>query len=240
MCWDGRAHLLGETEKQFKGMRNNEWRHFISTSKRQRRTEFKSLINLLIHFSDRLDVVECLNHKWLADEADQNEERLLDILAEQTTNVIVTISPNDNKITETTESLKRVDSELKVEVPEADEEEKENSIIKEPINISRHPTIACPSLATKLVLEKSLSLSMFPDAPTTPKVSRKMIYDDEDDLNSQVKEIVKKYQTNEGQHHQQKRQACCNSETIGECVLCKSKSPTKKPPSLELDKGIIC
>lgn len=157
---------------------------------------------------------------------------------------MVTTSPIDNKIIETSECLKRVDSELKVGVPEANEEEKENSIIKvaekEPINVSRHQTITCPSLATKLVLEKSLSLSMFPDAPTTPKVCRKMIYDDEDDLNSQVKEIVKKYQTNENQHNQQKRQACCNSETIGECVLCNSKSPTKKPPSLKLDKGIIC
>lgn len=28
-------------------------------------------------------------------------------------------------------------------------------------------------------LEKSASISLFPDAPTTPKVSRKMIYDDE-------------------------------------------------------------
>lgn len=232
MCWDGRAHLLGETEKQFKGTR----RHFISTSERQRRAEFTSLINLLIHFSDRLDVVQCLNHKWLADEVNQNEERLQDILVEQTTNVIVTTSPIDNKRTETSEYLKRVDGELKVEAPE---EEKENSIIKvaenEPVTVSRHQTN--PSLATKLVLEKSLSLSMFPDAPTTPKVCRKMIYDDEDDLNTQVKEIVKKYQTNE---NQQKRQACCNNETIGECVLCNSKPSTKKPPSLELDKGIIC
>lgn len=181
------------------------------------------LINLLIHFSDRLDVDECLNHKWLADKADQSEERLQDILAEQTTNVIVT---TEAKIVESPDCQKSAECD-----EETDENDKENS--KEAKNVSRHQT--SPSFTTKLVLEKSLSLSIFPDAPTTPKVSRKMLYDDEDDLNSQVKEIVKKYQTSESQHNPQKRQSCCNDD-IGECVFCHS----KKPPSLELDKGIIC
>lgn len=134
----------------------------------------------------------------------------------------------DENIEESTENPKSAERELKVE--EANEDDKENSATNtEPSNGIRHQT--SPSLAAKLVLEKSLSLSMFPDAPTTPKVCRKTLYDDEDDLNTQVKEIVKKYQTNE------KRHSCCSSETAGECVLCNS---ANKPPSLELDKGIIC
>ena len=70
--------------------------------------------------------------------------------------------------------------------------------------------------ATKLVLEKSSSISLFPAiAPTTPKVCRKMIFEDEADL----KEIVKKYQT-----------SCCEDETVVDCLIA---------PSLEIDKGII-
>lgn len=69
----------------------------------------------------------------------------------------------------------------------------------------------------KLVLEKSL----FPDAPTTPKVCRKMIYEDEAELKEL---IVKKYHTTK---------TCCDDGNVGECLVCHPKIP-----ALELDKGI--
>lgn len=109
-----------------------------------------------------------------------------------TTNVTITTIPVVEatiEVTEMTKSEEILDSE----------EDKENSEVK-----SAQST---PPSVAKLVLEKSLSISLFPDAPTTPKVSRKMLYDDEDEL----KEIVKKYQN-------------CNSETSGDCL----------PPALEL------
>lgn len=79
--------------------------------------------------------------------------------------------------------------------------------------------------ATKLVLEKSSSISLFPAiAPTTPKVCRKMIYEDEADL----KEIVKKYQT-----------SCCDDESVGDCLICQPPPPSSTmAPSIEIDKGI--
>jgi hypothetical protein len=161
-------------------------------------------------FSDRLDVTECMNHKWLTTDptaittTPTSPEPSQDVLAVQTTNVTITTIPSGEATVECGKFEEIVD----------DEEDKENSAKKSQQNTP-------PSVA-KLVLEKSLSISLFPDAPTTPKVSRKMLYDDEEDL----KEIVKKYQTSA---------ACCTSETSGECLLCHP-----PPPSLELDKGIIC
>lgn len=154
-----------------------------------------------------------MNHKWLKDDtvtaAPASPEPSQEILAVQTTNVTITTIPIGDEVIECCKAEEIVD----------DEEDKENSAKKSSQNTP-------PSVA-KLVLEKSLSISLFPDAPTTPKVSRKMLYDDEDDL----KEIVKKYQTSE----QKFVLACCNNETSSECLLCHP-----PPPSLELDKGIIC
>jgi hypothetical protein len=151
-----------------------------------------------------------MKHKWLVDD-DSSEE----ILTVQTTNVIVTTTP-EISITEVLIATQK-------EQMEANKE-----------NASKNSGLNSPSMTAKLVLEKSLSISNFPDAPTTPKIGRKMLYDDEDDLNSQVKEIVKKYQTSE-----QKLPKCCDSENDGDCLLCHPKTPSK-PPSIELDKGIIC
>ena len=132
-----------------------------------------------------------MNHKWFSDQSTPTQE----VLAVQTTNVTIMTIPVGDVTIEVAEIIK---SEEIVD----NEEDKENSESKSAQNTP-------PSVA-KLVLEKSLSISLFPDAPTTPKVSRKMLYDDEDDL----KEIVKKYQN-------------CISETSGDCL-------PPHPPSLEL------
>jgi hypothetical protein len=113
----------------------------------------------------------------------------------------------------------------------ADDEDKENNSTRQLTIITEQPSItessatstitfhATTGSAAKLVLEKSSSISLFPAiAPTTPKVCRKMNYEDEADL----KEIVKKYQT-----------TCCDGES--DCLVCHM---TAKAPSLELDKGI--
>lgn len=131
-------------------------------------------------------------------------------------------------------------SEELAEVPSDSEEDKENSI-HHPDNFDK-PSLtilinSSPPIGAKLVLEKSISISLFPDAPTTPKVCRKMLYDDEDDL----KEIVKKYQTSESP--QQKFPApCSDEEASNDGLLCHKKIPSSKPSSLEIDfdKGIIC
>ena len=105
----------------------------------------------------------------------------------------------------------------------------------------------------KIVLEKSLTLSIFPDAPTTPKVSRKTPGDDKNDLTTQVKEIVKKYTVIEDQQspsvmeRMKKFQAiedetekrieqnitCCK-KTCVDCLCISTK------PSLEFENGIKC
>lgn len=116
---------------------------------------------------------------------------------------------------------------------ELQENDKENS--SDQINQSV-PTIN----PAKLQLEKSISKSIFPDAPTTPKVSRKTLYDDEDDINTQVKEIVKKYQLNESQQSSVVVVAPCCEET-NKCLICKPDSTSQKvEKSSELNKEITC
>lgn len=163
-----------------------------------------------------------MNHKWLTDEPAKE----IEILAVPTT------MPTENL------TIKSED-----ETPVSDED-KENSI-KNSDNVDKSPstninhtntTTNINNSSAKLVLEKSHSISLFPDAPTTPKVCRKALYDDEDDLKTQVKEIVKKYQTSESQ--QQQHCPCCGKETSGDCLICRPKNPSSKPPSL--DNGIIC
>lgn len=127
-----------------------------------------------------------------------------------------------------------------------DEEDKENTIlhtgsVDKPASGTLNNNNNSPTACAKLVLEKSLSISLFPDAPTTPKVCRKMVYDDEDEL----KEIVKKYQSNEHSPPVQKfpTTACCDDDDASnDCALCHKKKSLSKPPTLELDfdKGIIC
>lgn len=168
-----------------------------------------------------------MNHKWLTDDAPSSEGTLEQILAVQTTNVTVTTISADNVTTEVIECYK---SEEIVKCDDV-EENKENSIKK----FDAVEKLLSTPVSAKMVLEKALPKSLFPDAPTTPKVCRKMLYDDEEDL----KEIVKKYQTNDSQQSP-KLSSCCNSDNTGDCLLCHPKMKTNKPPSLELDKGIIC
>lgn len=164
-----------------------------------------------------------MKHKWLAD------ERPEEILA-------VIQNPITNPTNEITAEYVKTDDEKEEDEDEVSDEDKENSINNSD-KVDKHPLLNqnSPPVCSKLVLEKSLSISLFPDAPTTPKVCRKTLYDDEDDLNTQVKEIVKKYQTSESY-----APACCNNETSNECLLCHPQPSSNKPPSLEIDKGIIC
>lgn len=126
-------------------------------------------------------------------------------------------------------------------------------------------TTISPSSTTKLVLEKSSSIHIFPDAPTTPKVSRKTPYDET--LSTHVKDIVKKYQVLEQppSNNNNINPSCTSS--IGdkilmkdkitcctkysplcdnlECVVCHHSeslhlSTTKTTQEIEIDKGIIC
>lgn len=194
---------------------------------------WRQLISHVTRFSDRLDVSGCMNHKWLVEDASP-KELSPEILAVQTTNIsIVTILPTEQL--ESTECAKSND-----DVPEIREEDKENALNNSD-GVDKSPsTNYTPPVTTKLVLEKSLSISLFPDAPTTPKVCRKMLYDDEEDLNASVKELVKKYQANECQQSPKFATPCCTEETSGDCILCHPKATPTKPPSLEIDKGIIC
>ncbi|CRK93816.1 CLUMA_CG007343, isoform A [Clunio marinus] len=182
---------------------------------------------------DRLDVFECMKHKWLADDTTKHlTDPPQDILALQLADVNAMNFPTDVECLKSSEHLKRD------ETTEAVDENKENSIRSaDNETTTTTTTLNCHQISSKMVLEKSLTISLFPDAPTTPKVCRKMLYEDEDDLNTQVKEIVKKYQTNDNQQ-QKSSSTCCEDENTGECLLCKSTKT--KPPSLELDTGIVC
>lgn len=194
------------------------------------------LITTNLCFSDRLDVSECMNHKWLAGDA---KEQLSDAFAPEILLAVQTITTDENTTSVPTEN--KSEDQLTDEMPpQASDEDKENSV-RHSDNVDKSPSMninhsSPPIVATKLVLDKSLSISLFPDAPTTPKVSRKMVFEDEDDL----KEIVKKYQTTECQPQPPQAFPCCDRESSGECIFCKPQKTPAKPPSIELDKGIIC
>lgn len=195
---------------------------------------------------DRLNVSGCLNHKWLRNETPFIEQLLPQILTVQTsTNVTVVKTDDDSveiistkcttNVTQSNNDDEKDDNNSKKYLTNGkhvndhvNEEDKENSRIKKIIEsqdmtatITTQVTIPFSHTSTaKLVLEKSSSISLFPDAPTTPKVCRKMIYEDEAELKEL---IVKKYHTT----------TCCDDESVGECLVCHPKMPT-----LELDKGI--
>lgn len=209
----------------------------------------------LSSYSDRLDVYECINHKWLKMDTPNIPQTILTV---QTSNVTITTNPADEsvdviKCTTTTHVTTQTNIDDNIltngtshhlhhhyhhHLNEDDEEDKENSrqitaSITALTNVEQETSVATisfhhnPSAGAKLVLEKS-SISLFPDAPTTPKVCRKTIYEDEANL----KEIVKKYQSSTAQAQ------CCGDDE-SECLVCHPKIPATKPlPSLELDKGI--
>lgn len=220
---------------------------------------------------DRLDVFECLNHKWLKLETPQQQlpAPSPQILTVQTSNVtivkngteesvnaikcttIVTQLNADNinddddddyVVHADTERVNSKNDENKLTNGKyicVDKEDKENSrTIHEHQDTTTSLAMAIipfhngttPANATKLVLEKSSSISLFPDAPTTPKVCRKMIYEDE----AELKEIVKKYQTNA-------TAACCDDESsvvVSDCLVCHPNLSASNTTSLKLDKGI--
>lgn len=183
-----------------------------------------------------------MNHKWLLKEEDTLLEPILlltpalpqqqQILTLQTSNVTIASIGTDESAVDVIKLCMTKDDNLDDE----DDEDKENSTSRQLIVLEQQDELSVPATstisfhatngttttnlvsATKLVLEKSSSISLFPAiAPTTPKVCRKMIYEDEADL----KEIVKKYQT-----------SCCgDDESVADCLV-------MAQPSLEIDKGI--
>lgn len=188
-----------------------------------------------------------MNHKWLKEDTLMEPILLLSpalpqqqILTVQTSNVTITTKATEESV----DIIKLCATQMTKEdnLDEDDDEDKENNTSRQLIvtstvleqqeqlsvpatsTISFHATNGTTTnntSVTKLVLEKSSSISLFPAiAPTTPKVCRKMIYEDEPDL----KEIVKKYQT-----------SCCDDESVADCLVC---HPSAMTPSLEIDKGI--
>lgn len=205
-------------------------------------TIFNGLLNFNFYlnlFSDRLDVLGCLNHKWLKEDTPilPSPPQSQQILTVQTSNVTITTSATEESVDVIKScTLKMTNDEndhehISGSKRNGDDENKENSSTRQLTIVNEQPCVtettatstitflATTGNAAKLVLEKSSSISLFPAiAPTTPKVCRKMIYEDEADL----KEIVKKYQT-----------SCCDGES--DCLICHM---TAKAPSLGLDKGI--
>lgn len=128
-----------------------------------------------------------------------------------------------------------------------DEEEKENkSCLYENMNGNSTNTV-------KVVLEKSASTNfatIFPDAPTTPKVCRKAPYDD----TVEVKEIVKKYHFDTSASEKSSANNtdkiliednyCCSTYSPScnslDCLVCNPDNPMHTKKSIEIDKGIIC
>lgn len=108
-------------------------------------------------FSDRPDVSECLNHKWLTE-----DESFSPVI--QSLNVTITAIPLDS---DSSNSFLQFDEDKENSVKSLENGEKETSIS----SIVQHHITAAAS--TKLRLEKSSSISLFPDAPTIPKVCRK-------------------------------------------------------------------
>lgn len=124
----------------------------------------------LFNFSNRPNVFECLNHKWLA--ADKTptatDDNLSPILNVQNINVTITATITfESDIASDSDSFLIFDEDKENAVKALDNGDKETSTIT---SIVQHHIAAANS---KLRLEKSSSISLFPDAPTTPKVCRK-------------------------------------------------------------------
>lgn len=133
------------------------------------------LTKFLSILSNRPSVTECLNHKWLTSDAitspELNSPQILNV---QNFNVTITAIPfDDNDSSSNSSSSNDSDSVSYLNF----DEDKENSVKtlengeKETITSIVQQHIAANN--TKLRLEKSSSISLFPDAPTTPKVCRK-------------------------------------------------------------------
>jgi hypothetical protein len=114
-------------------------------------------------FSNRPSVTECLNHKWLS-EAPEDTQQCPIILNVQNLNVTITAIPFDSDPEDEPDSFYDEDKENAVKSSEnGDKETTITSIVQHHIAATN----------AKIRLEKSSSISLFPDAPTTPKVCRK-------------------------------------------------------------------
>lgn len=106
-----------------------------------------------------------MNHKWLMSNAalDLNSSPILSV---QNLNVTITTIPIDNTsdISSDSDLFLNFDEDKENSVKALENGDKETSTITSIVQLSSN---------TKLRLEKSSSISLFPDAPTTPKVCRK-------------------------------------------------------------------
>lgn len=105
-----------------------------------------------------------MNHKWLLSNAaaDSNSPPILSV---QNLNVTITTIPIDNsEVNSDSDSFLNFDEDKENSVKALENGDKETSTITAIVQLSSN---------TKLRLEKSSSISLFPDAPTTPKVCRK-------------------------------------------------------------------
>lgn len=132
--------------------------------------DFAILINFLLFFSNRPTVTECLNHKFLTTDLaviNTSEAISLPIFNVQNLNVTITAIPFDNDISSDSDSYLNSDEDKENSVKALDNGDKETAAITS--IVQQHIAVT----NTKLRLEKSSSISLFPDAPTTPKVCRK-------------------------------------------------------------------
>lgn len=110
-------------------------------------------------FSNRPSVTECLNHKWLSSDVDDSPIPILNV---QNLNVTITTIPFDGP-----DAFLNFDEDKENAVKSSENGDKETATIT---SIVQHHIATTNA---KLRLEKSSSISLFPDAPTTPKVCRK-------------------------------------------------------------------
>lgn len=120
-------------------------------------------------FSNRPSVDECFNHKWLTADTTPCDDISQPILSVQSLNVTITAIPIDSDSSDSSDSILIFDEDKENSVKALENGEKETSTTLNTI-VQQHIASAVNS---KLRLEKSSSISLFPDAPTTPKVCRK-------------------------------------------------------------------
>lgn len=119
----------------------------------------------MCRFSNRPSVTECLNHKWLS-EAPEDQQPSPIILNVQNLNVTITAIPFESDNESEPDSFLNYDEDKENALKSLENGDKETTIT----SIVQHHIAATNA---KIRLEKSSSISLFPDAPTTPKVCRK-------------------------------------------------------------------
>lgn len=144
---------------------------------------FLTILFFFFTRSDRLDVFECLNHKWLMEEEDTPSLSTQQILTVQTSNVTITTSAQEetvdviksctliNQMTNDGNDHEHLNGSSKLD---DDDENKENNSTRQLTIITEQPSVteqsatstitfhATAGNAAKMVLEKSSSISLFP------------------------------------------------------------------------------